>query len=96
MATGYHCHACGYELTLEVKVARRDTCDNCGADLHACVNCKFYDEGADTCRENITRWVRDRERSNFCQSFTFRESSPDRADEIADAKSRLDSLFKNL
>jgi hypothetical protein len=91
---GNHCHACGYELKLEVKVARRDTCDNCDADLHCCLNCRFYDERADQCRENIAAWVRNRDSSNFCAAFTFKESEADTADEIADARAKLDALFK--
>ena len=90
----YQCHACGYELKLEVKVARRDTCDNCGADMHCCANCKFYDRGGDRCRENIMAWVRDRTSSNFCSAFAFLDSAGNRADEVAYAKSKLAALFK--
>jgi hypothetical protein len=90
----YHCHTCGYELILEVKVARRDCCENCGADLHCCLNCHFYDERADLCREDIHRKERYKDQSNFCQAFQLGETELDRKDEIADAKSRLDSLFK--
>jgi len=91
-----HCHACGYELNLEVKVARLDRCDNCDADMHCCMNCRFYDEGADRCREDIKSFVRYREKANFCSAFTYRETEASRADEIQDAKSRLDALFKKI
>lgn len=90
------CHACAYEIALDVKVARRDTCDSCGADLHVCLNCKFYDHGANACRENIRNWVRYRESSNFCPHFTFADTDGSRAEEIDDAKSKLDALFKGL
>lgn len=90
----YHCHACGFELILEVKVGRRDTCDNCGADLHCCLNCHFYDSKADLCREDIRRRERYKDKSNFCQAFKLGETDADRADEVADAKSKLDALFK--
>jgi hypothetical protein len=93
----YHCWSCGYEISMEVKVARRDTCDNCVADLHCCRNCRFYDPGAhNECRENVAHWVRDKEASNFCQSFEFRVSGPDTSDEVSSAKAKLDALFSKL
>ena len=92
----HQCFDCGYEIDLEVKIARRDTCNSCGADLHCCMNCKFYDESADVCRENIRNWVRYREQSNFCPHFTFKDSDGSRAEEQADAKARLNALFKDL
>ncbi len=93
----YQCHACGFEVDMTVKVARRDTCDSCVADLHVCKNCRFYDPGAhNECRENISAWVRDKEASNFCQHFTFRKSDEDTSGEIADAKAKLNDLFAKL
>ncbi|MBN1947287.1 MAG: hypothetical protein JW797_16580 [Bradymonadales bacterium] len=82
---------------MEVKVARRDMCDNCGADLHCCKNCRFWDPGAhNECRENVSSWVRDKEASNFCQQFEFKKSGPDIKDEVASAKAKLDALFSRL
>lgn len=93
----YHCHSCGYEITMEVKVSRRDTCDSCMADLHCCKNCRFYDPGAhNECRESISTWVRDKDAANFCQSFEFRNSDPNLVDEAAAAKDKLKNLFSKL
>jgi hypothetical protein len=93
----YHCWSCGHPVSMEVKVARRDTCDSCVADLHCCKNCRFYDPGAhNECRESVTSWVRDKEAANFCQSFTFRVSEASIEDEVATAKSKLDALFSKL
>lgn len=92
----HQCHACGHNIVLEVKVARRDTCDNCGADLHCCMNCRFYDARADRCREDITAFVRGRDRSNFCTHFEFANTESDKKDELAEAKAKLSSLFKKL
>ena len=90
------CHACGHQVSLEIKIQRRDTCENCVADLHCCKNCRFYDEQADLCRENITSYVKYREQSNFCAAFEMRLTGSDRKDEIKDAKAKLSALFKNL
>ncbi len=92
----YHCHACGHEQTLEVKVGRRDCCENCGADLHCCLNCRFYEANGDYCRENVANFVSDREKSNFCSAFTYQDTKSDKAETVQDAKSKLDALFKGL
>ncbi len=92
----HHCHACGHEITMEVKVGRRDTCDNCGNDLHCCMNCRFYDKRGDRCREDIAHWVKSRDRSNFCTQFEYVKTEADAKDELAEAKAKLSALFKNL
>ncbi|MCA9565787.1 MAG: hypothetical protein KC561_19960 [Myxococcales bacterium] len=95
--TSYRCWACGHEVDMSVKIARRDTCDSCVADLHCCKNCRFYDPGAhNECRESVSAWVRDKEASNFCQMFQFAATGPDMHDEVASAKSKLDALFSKL
>ena len=43
----YYCFKCHNEIefliTVGIKVGRLDTCDHCGAYMHACKNCRFYD-----------------------------------------------------
>ena len=90
------CHACGHEVNLEVKVQRRDTCEACMADLHCCLNCRFWDAAADLCRENVMSYEKYREQSNFCAAFEFKLSGPDLDTEVQDAKAKLSELFKNL
>ena len=91
----YRCHACDYEIAMDVKIARRDTCDNCMADLHCCLNCRFYDPYAhNECREAIGTWVKEKETSNFCSSFEFNKSGEKVVDEQAAAKAKLEALFK--
>jgi hypothetical protein len=93
----YHCHACGYEISLEIKIGRRDTCDNCVADLHVCKNCRFYDPYAhNECRENISMWVKEKEESNFCAAFEFKNTEANIVDEASTAKAKLNALFSKL
>ena len=41
------------------------------ADLHSCVNCKFYSPGSHyDCHETIDELVKDKERANFCDYFS--------------------------
>ncbi len=66
------CYHCQKEMELSGRAGRKDTCPFCGADLHCCRNCKFYDESAhNQCKEPNSEWVSDRERSNFCDYFSF-------------------------
>ena len=79
-------------------VPRDSECPGCARDLHACRNCRHYDPAlSNKCREPNAEWVVDRERANFCEFFQLAEqprglAGPDRA---ADARKKLDDLFRN-
>ncbi|MCS6924680.1 MAG: hypothetical protein NZ578_02140 [Candidatus Binatia bacterium] len=90
------CARCHGELVLRERVGRRDTCPHCGADLHCCLNCALYDpRAANACREPDAEPVADKERSNFCEYFTFRdEREQSHPSAAADARARLEALFK--
>jgi hypothetical protein len=69
------CSGCGKEVSVEGKVSRRSTCSQCGAYLHACVNCFFHSPGShNDCREPQADFVRDKSTANFCEFFQFKES----------------------
>jgi len=91
------CQSCKAILSSEVKVARKDMCPSCGADLRCCLNCRFYDRAASKqCRETVSELVREKEKANFCDYFVFSEDrtpSPDSGSKEAARKS-LDGLFK--
>jgi hypothetical protein len=56
------------------QVGRRDTCDACGADLHACVMCRHYDEAvARSCKEPFAEVPDDKVTGNFCDLFQLGE-----------------------
>jgi hypothetical protein len=93
------CSSCNAEIELAAgeRVGFRDECEGCGADLHACRNCSLHDPGAhNECREPNTEWVSDRERANRCEYFSASDLGGGAAAEAAaEAKGRLDTLFKN-
>ncbi|MCB9553799.1 MAG: hypothetical protein R3F65_00170 [bacterium] len=92
----YHCHKCGHEIDVD-GLQRRDECRACGADLHVCKNCQFWDPSyQNECRENTSHYIRDREKANFCMSFTFKPSDKRDAEEANDARAKLEALFKKL
>ncbi len=95
-----NCHNCGAQTKLApgVKVYRQDTCHQCNADLHCCLNCRLFDPAKNNqCSEPQAEWVSDKDRANFCDYFEprtsidlVRRSSPG----PDDIRNKFDSLFK--
>lgn len=91
------CHHCRKELEPIRKPGREETCPYCGADLHVCLNCRFYNPGAyNECREPQAERVVEKKRSNFCDLFVFVDETARSRDASKkdDVRSRLDDLFK--
>jgi hypothetical protein len=96
----FSCWKCGHKIQYPSgsRVANRDTCPKCDADLHACRNCQLYDLGKhNQCSEPQADWVREKEAANYCGYFQpnlilmARGKSSSPADS---AKKKFDSLFK--
>lgn len=99
----YFCHKCRNELEfivkVGIKVGRADTCAHCGADLHACKNCRFYNPTRHNhCRIPEADFIRDRDVANFCGHFDIldRAEPPTVDDSVSKARSKLDALFHKL
>ncbi len=90
------CHSCNKELAIGRSIGRRDVCPSCGADLHCCLNCVFYDRSVSKqCREPAAELVKEKAGANFCDFFSFRERTPSGGTKEADkARKALDDLFK--
>jgi hypothetical protein len=65
------CGKCGRRLDIIAnQVGRRDLCPHCGAELHACVHCRHYDETvAKECKEPFAEVPLDKEGANFCDLY---------------------------
>jgi hypothetical protein len=88
------CHRCGQSVGDVERVGRRDGCLGCGADLHCCRNCEFFDPAYhNQCRETQAERQVDKERGNFCDFFRFRRVAAAETAGCADAKARLAALF---
>jgi hypothetical protein len=90
------CFKCKKELSLGREIGRRDECPFCSADLHCCLNCRFYDRAAPKqCREPQADLVREKDKANFCDFFAFAETAAGGAagDTGTDRKA-LDDLFR--
>ena len=96
------CHRCGAEVGARV-VGVRDVCERCGAYLHCCRNCEFYEPGAHSdCREPNAEVVADKEQGNFCEYFRLSPAPRGAAGSVgcssfhlaSDARNQLDALFR--
>lgn len=88
------CHACGAALPSGSRIARREACAGCGADLHCCRNCRFYSPGMyNDCAEPQAERVVDPERANFCDHFAPGGAARPAALRPA-VRASLESLFK--
>jgi len=82
-------------------VGRGETCPECDADLRACRSCASWDTARAQCREPAAaaEVPADPTRANFCSFFRMAAPSTDEAapaplDAAAEAKRRLEALFK--
>jgi len=64
------CHHCGFEIKVDHRICRQETCPKCGSYLHCCLNCRFYDPASyHQCRETQAEWVSEKDSANFCDYF---------------------------
>lgn len=98
-----YCWKCSepFEAAPGQRIGSRDECSKCGADLHSCRNCQFYDPSKhNQCIETQAEWVRGKEAANYCDYFRPRPSSvplrPDPPSRASDAKKKFDDLFRKL
>lgn len=88
------CLSCRKEVTVGERVAFREECPHCGADLHSCRHCRFHDSGAyNECRESNAERVADKDKANRCEYF---QPAPAKMSaRPADApKAKLEALFR--
>jgi hypothetical protein len=89
------CHKCKKDIPDDFFVGRQAQCHSCGADLHCCLNCSFYDTGSyNDCRESQAERVVDKTRSNFCDFFRFKQSGKSSSSAGSGTKNKLEDLFK--
>ena len=86
------CWKCSAELkNLLLLFSRYEECGKCRADKHACLGRQYYDPASsDSCREDRADFTLDRDKANFCDSFTVhikayrhKENAPARKARVA-------------
>jgi len=91
------CYSCNKKILVVEKPGRSETCPHCEADLRCCLNCRFYDpKSSNQCRETQAERVLDKDRGNFCEYFSFKDSADTMApDSLKQEKQNpLDTIFK--
>ncbi|MES2769676.1 MAG: hypothetical protein V4596_11085 [Bdellovibrionota bacterium] len=91
------CFKCQTEiLTIPgVPVGRREDCPSCGSDVHVCMNCTHYDRSAyNECKESSSDYVKEKDRSNFCDYFTPSDRKGSSGKSKDDLMSAAEALFK--
>ncbi|HSM93995.1 MAG TPA: hypothetical protein VLT47_14015 [Anaeromyxobacteraceae bacterium] len=88
------CYRCGARLDFDGPIGRRTSCPECDFDLHACINCRHYDESAArSCREPHAEMIVDKESSNACDLFQLGDGASHRRGSGKAAKDALHALF---
>lgn len=88
------CFKCHKEIELE-RISFRDECPFCGADLHVCLNCVFYDNSKyNACKEPQTDFVREKDKANYCEYFKFISSGEDK--EKRKGREEAERLWKTI
>lgn len=89
------CFSCKREIEFsDKKIGLREECPHCGADMHSCKACDFYDVKAyNECREPSADRVTEKERANFCDYFTLRIGSASADDAAARLRAAAEALF---
>jgi hypothetical protein len=89
------CHKCKKEIADDFFVGRQSQCPSCGADLHCCLNCSFYELGAyNDCREPQAERVLYKAHYNFCDFFKFKQTGKYADSADSRTKDKLEDLFK--
>jgi len=97
----FKCNRCG-QLRVGLEMPTQDeACMKCGADLHTCGNCKFFDTTTMwECRENIPARVANKHARNECTLFhpkivkDLAADKPRQPQTPDDARKAFEALFK--
>ena len=91
------CWKCDAVLAeLHARLPRTEECPNCGADLHVCRMCNYYDTRVNnSCREPIAEFVSNKMRANFCGYFELIRSTGSSvvSENLSAASDELNDLF---
>jgi hypothetical protein len=97
----FKCNKCSQIRHNLGELTSDDACHSCGADLHTCGNCRFFDTTTLwECRENIPARVVGKHVKNTCASFQpkiVKDLAADKGSKLQspdDARKAFDALFK--
>lgn len=96
----FKCNKCGHIRQNLGDLTNDEVCLRCGADMHICGNCRFFDTTTTwECRENIPARISSKHAKNECTFFSpkiVRDLAADKAGKLQspdDARKAFDALF---
>jgi hypothetical protein len=96
----FKCNKCSQIRHNLGELTHEDVCNGCGADLHTCGNCRFFDTTTLwECRENIPARVVGKHAKNTCTFFTpkiVKDLAADKGQKLQtpdEARKAFDALF---
>ena len=96
----FKCNKCSQIRHNLGELTHEDVCNGCGADLHTCGNCRFFDTTTLwECRENIPARVVGKHTKNTCTFFTpkiVKDLAADKGQKLQspdEARKAFDALF---
>lgn len=98
-AVVFACRSCGEKRRDLEELSFESTCDRCGADLHACFQCTYFDGSARfECSKPIPARIPDKKKRNTCTFYApataFDLTGSRAAATPDDARAAFDKLFK--
>lgn len=100
-ATVFRCAGCGKQQDAGPGIAFDAVCTSCGADLHCCANCSYFDSSArNECRQGVEPRIPKKRARNECSLFApratqeFRREPSRPAGAADDPRAAFDALFK--
>jgi hypothetical protein len=94
----FKCALCGNAQMIAGEVTPADACTNCGAPIHSCVNCRFFDSSApNECTQPIEHPIDAKRALNSCPLFRPKitvDISVSDENKHVDARAAFDALFK--
>ena len=93
------CFQCKKSIEFTTKISFREECPHCSADMHTCLNCRFYSTSAyNECLEPSAEKVKDKDRNNYCEYFSFTKKTLTTLEETMSEKEKhlkaAEAVFK--
>ena len=93
----FMCWKCKEPIAEGLAIFRSTQCSRCGASLHSCVNCRFYQPGSHyDCHETIDEEVRDKEAANFCDYFSVNSNPASVENNFLEEQNKNRQAFNSL
>jgi len=96
------CANCSTAIEMMGNIPFTDQCKKCGADLHSCKNCRYFDPGARfECQKPIEARIAKKADRNMCMQFSVKVSvekqQPQqevKKENVSSGRKAFDDLFK--